>query len=148
MTPTRDTMKLEHVADRAAGYGMPGVRVDGNDPLAVKSVLDEALRRARAGDGPTFIECVTFRFRGHYFGDRMAYIPKEQLAAAMEADPVPKFRNHLAEAGICGEAELDRIDNDALATVEAALRTVMSADSPSVDELDRDVYATPIKFPV
>src|SRR6201996_2329582 len=70
MTPTSATMKLEHAADRAAGYGMPGVRVDGNDPLAVKSVLDEALRRARSGGGPTFIECVTFRFRGHYFGDR------------------------------------------------------------------------------
>ena len=148
MTPTSDTMKLEHVAERAAGYGMPSVRVDGNDPLAVKSVLDEALRRARSGGGPTFIECVTFRFRGHYFGDRMPYIPKEQLAAAMEADPVPKFRAQLAEAGICGEAELDGIDHDALATVEAALQTVMAADSPSVDELDRDVYATPIKFPV
>ena len=61
---------------------------------------------------------------------------------------MPKFRAHLAEAGICDEAELDSIDNDALATVEAALQTVMAADSPSVDELDRDVYATPIKFPV
>jgi pyruvate dehydrogenase E1 component alpha subunit len=141
-------MKLEHVADRAAGYGMPGVRVDGNDPLPVKSSLDEALRRARTGAGPTFIECVTFRFRGHYFGDRMPYIPKDQLAAAMDADPVPKFRAHLAEAGICGEDELESIDNEALATVESALQTVMSADSPSVDELDRDVYATPIKFPV
>jgi len=148
MTPTSDTMKIEHVADRAAGYGMPGVRVDGNDPLAVKEVLDEALRRARSGGGPTFIECVTFRFRGHYFGDRMPYIPKEQLAAAMEADPVPKFRAHLVEAGICDESELDGIDSDAVATVEAALQTVMAADSPSVDELDRDVYATPIKFPV
>jgi pyruvate dehydrogenase E1 component alpha subunit len=127
---------------------MPGVRVDGNDPLAVKSALDEALRRARTGSGPTFIECVTFRFRGHYFGDRMPYIPKDQLAAAMAADPVPKFRARLAEAAVCDEAELDSIDNEALATVEAALKTVMSADSPSVDELDRDVYATPIKFPV
>jgi pyruvate dehydrogenase E1 component alpha subunit len=127
---------------------MSGVRVDGNDPLAVKSALDEALQRARAGSGPTFIECVTFRFRGHYFGDRMPYIPKDQLAAAMEADPVPRFRNHLIEAGICDEAELDGIDNEALATVEAALKTVMSAESPSIDELDRDVYATPIKFPV
>jgi pyruvate dehydrogenase E1 component alpha subunit len=52
MTPTADTMKLEHVADRAAGYGMPGVRVDGNDPLAVKAALDEALQRARIGGGP------------------------------------------------------------------------------------------------
>jgi acetoin:2,6-dichlorophenolindophenol oxidoreductase subunit alpha len=148
MTPTADTMKLEQVADRAAGYGMPGIRVDGNDPLAVKSALDDALRRARDGAGPTFIECVTFRFRGHYFGDRMPYIPKEQLAAAMAADPVPRFRSHLAETGICGEDELDRIDTAALATVETALKTVMSADSPSIDELDQDVYATPIKFPV
>jgi acetoin:2,6-dichlorophenolindophenol oxidoreductase subunit alpha len=148
MTPTSDTMKLERVADRADGYGMPGVRVDGNDPLAVKSALDAALRRARDGGGPTFLECVTFRFRGHYFGDRMPYIPKDQLAAAMEADPVPRFRKYLAEAGICGEEDLDRIDNEALATVEAALKTVMSADAPSVDELEKDVYATPIKFPV
>lgn len=148
MTPTADTMKLEHVADRAAGYGMPGVRVDGNDPLAVKSALDEALRRARAGEGPTFIECVTFRFRGHYFGDRMPYIPKEQLAAAMDADPVPRFRNRLAESGMCAGDELDRIDDDAVAAVEAALEAVMGADSPSIDELDSDVYATPIKFPV
>lgn len=148
MTPTSQTMKLAHVADRAAGYGMPGVRVDGNDPLMVTSALDSALQRARGGDGPTFIECVTFRFRGHYFGDRMPYIPKEQLAAAMAADPVPRFRDHLSESGICSADELDRIDNEALATVETALRTVLAADSPSLDELDHDVYATPIKFPV
>jgi acetoin:2,6-dichlorophenolindophenol oxidoreductase subunit alpha len=114
----------------------------------VKGVLDEALQRARTGGGPTFIECVTFRFRGHYFGDRMPYIPKQQLAAAIEADPVPRFRSDLADAGICGEDELNRIDNEALAMVETALGKVMSAESPSADELDRDVYATPIKFPV
>jgi len=148
MTPTSDTMKLEHVAERAAGYGMPGVRVDGNDPLVVKSALDQALQRARAGAGPTFIECVTFRFRGHYFGDRMSYIPKDQLAAAMEADPVPRFRRHLADAGICTEDELDGIDADALQTVETALQTVMRAEAASADELERDVYATPIGFPV
>jgi pyruvate dehydrogenase E1 component alpha subunit len=148
MTPTSDTMKIEHVADRAAGYGMPGVHVDGNDPLAVKSALDEALTRARSGGGPTLIECVTFRFRGHYFGDRMPYIPKDQLAEAMAADPVPRFRGQLADAGICSAEELDRIDAEALAAVEAALRMVLSADSPSIEELDKDVYATPIKFPV
>ncbi len=153
MTPTKDTMKLEHVADRAAGYGMPGVRVDGNDPLAVKARARRgAAARARRlewnGGGPTFLECVTFRFRGHYFGDRMPYIPKDQLAAAIAADPVPRFRSHLAEAGIATEDELNRIDTEALATVECALQTVMSADAPSIEELDRDVYAAPIKFPV
>jgi acetoin:2,6-dichlorophenolindophenol oxidoreductase subunit alpha len=148
MTPTSDTMKIEHVADRAAGYAMPGVRVDGNDPMAVKSALDEALRQARAGRGPTFIECVTFRFRGHYFGDRMAYIPKEQMASALAADPLPRFRNRLANTSICGQDELDRIEQDAVAAVEAALSAVMSSDAPSVAELDQDVYATPIKYPV
>jgi acetoin:2,6-dichlorophenolindophenol oxidoreductase subunit alpha len=147
MTPTEDTMKLERVADRAAGYGMPGVRVDGNDPLAVTTALDEALHRARRGDGPTLIECVTFRFRGHYFGDRMPYIAKDQLEAAMAADPVPRFRRHLIDNGICTDDELSRIDEGALTKVELALKTVLSADVPSVDELDRDVYASPITFP-
>ncbi|EUA09915.1 thiamine pyrophosphate enzyme, C-terminal TPP binding domain protein [Mycobacterium kansasii 732] len=148
MTPTSATMKLEHVAERAAGYGMPAVRVDGNDPLAVRSALDKAVEAARGGGGPTFIECVTFRFRGHYFGDRMPYIPKDELAAAMAADPVPRFRNHLLETGIYGENELSGIDHDALLQVDSALRAVMSAGAPSLDELERDVYATPLGFPV
>src|SRR6185437_8805924 len=148
MTPTEHTMKLEHVADRAAGYGMPGIRVDGNDPLAVADALAEALGRARAGQGPTFIECETFRFRGHYFGDRMPYIPKEQLEAAMAADPVPVFRRRLIDGGLCTDEELSRIDEGALTKVEMALKTVMAADAPSIDELDRDVYATPISYPV
>ncbi|WP_301149084.1 thiamine pyrophosphate-dependent dehydrogenase E1 component subunit alpha [Mycobacterium simiae] len=148
MTPTTDTMKLEQVADRAAGYGMPGIRVDGNDPLAVKAALEAALQRARAGAGPTFLECVTFRFRGHYFGDRMPYIPKQQLDAALAADPVPRFRQHLADSETCAEDELARIDDEARATVESALQTVLNADSPSLVELDQDVYASPITYPV
>lgn len=148
MTPTADTMKIPHVADRAAGYGMPGVRVDGNDPLAVVAALEGALANARSGRGPTLIECVTFRFRGHYFGDRMKYIPKEQLAAAQDADPVPRFRAYLVEAGLCDDDELRSIENDALEQVETALRTVTAAEVPSVEELDRDVYAIPITFPI
>jgi pyruvate dehydrogenase E1 component alpha subunit len=148
MTPTTDTMKIAQVADRAAGYGMPGVRVDGNDPLAVVDVLAEAIGKARDGQGPTFIECVTFRFRGHYFGDRMPYIPKGQLEAAMAADPVPAFRRRLIDGGLCSDDELSGIDEGALVKVEEALKTVLAAEPPSADELDRDVYATPIKYPV
>ncbi|OBJ53546.1 pyruvate dehydrogenase [Mycobacterium asiaticum] len=147
MTPTSDTMKIERVADRAAGYGMPGFCVDGNDPMAVRTALEEALTRARSGGGPTFVECVTFRFRGHYFGDRMPYIPKDQLADALAADPVPRFRTKLADEGTCSAEELDRIDAAAAEAVEAALRSVLDAGSPSVEELERDVYATPINFP-
>jgi acetoin:2,6-dichlorophenolindophenol oxidoreductase subunit alpha len=148
MTPTADTMKIEHVADRAAGYGMPGIRVDGNDPLAVTTALQAALEKARCGEGPTLLECVTFRFRGHYFGDRMPYIPEEQLASAMEADPVPRFRRHLIDSGVCTEDELDRIDDGARTEVEEALATVMAAEPPGLDELDRDVYACAIRYPV
>jgi acetoin:2,6-dichlorophenolindophenol oxidoreductase subunit alpha len=148
MTPTADTMKLDRVADRAAGYGMPGVRVDGNDPLAVTNALQNALESARRGEGPTLLECVTFRFRGHYFGDRMPYIPAEQLEAAMAADPVPRCRRHLIETGVCTDDELDRVENEALSEVERALRAVLAADVPTADELDRDVYATAIRYPV
>jgi TPP-dependent pyruvate/acetoin dehydrogenase alpha subunit len=148
MTPTADTMKIEHVADRAAGYGMPGIRVDGNDPLAVAEVLAEAIARARNGDGPTFIECVTFRFRGHYFGDRMSYIPSEQLEAAMAADPVPAFRRTLIESDLASDDELSGIDEGALTAVEEALKAVLAAEAPTIEELDKDVYATPIRYPV
>ncbi len=148
MTPTADTMKIEHVADRAAGYGMPGIRVDGNDPLAVTEALTEAIAKARNGDGPTFIECVTFRFRGHYFGDRMPYIPKAQLEAAMAADPVPAFRRTLIDSGVASDDELSGIDEGALTAVEEALKAVLAAEAPTIEELDKDVYATPIRYPV
>ena len=110
-------MKIEHVADRAAGYGMPGVRVDGNDPLAVASPLStRRWHRARSGGGPTFIECVTFRFRGHYFGDRMPYIPKDQLAARWRPTRCHGSAASSPSGGICSEDELDRIDADAQAS--------------------------------
>jgi TPP-dependent pyruvate/acetoin dehydrogenase alpha subunit len=147
MTPTDHTMKVAHVADRAAGYAIPGVRVDGNDPLAVAAALTEALDRARRGDGPTLLECVTFRFRGHYFGDPMAYIPEEQMAAATDADPVPRFRAHLFSRGICSDAELDAIETRAIETVDQAVAAVMAAPAPGLDELDRDVFAVALEYP-
>jgi len=91
---------------------------------------------------------VTFRFRGHYFGDRMPYIPEEKLQAAMAADPVPRFRRQLIDGGICTDEELTGIDEGAVIAVEEALKTVISAEVPSIEELDRDVYATPIKYPI
>jgi pyruvate dehydrogenase E1 component alpha subunit len=141
MTPTDHTMKIAQVADRALGYGMPGVRVDGNDPVAVVEAVNEALDRARAGDGPTLVECLTFRFRGHYFGDPMAYIPKEQLEAAQQADPIPRYRTRLVSEGTCTEAELDEIEAAAQQSVEDALAIVTSSPPPPVSELDLDVYA-------
>lgn len=148
MTATTDTMKIEHVADRAAGYGIPGIRLDGNDPLAVTTALQAAIDKARRGEGPTFLECVTFRFRGHYFGDRTPYIPRDRLAQAMAADPVPRFRRHLVDTGVSTDDELVRVEEGALTEVEEALQKVMTAEAPPVEELDRDVYASAIRYPV
>jgi acetoin:2,6-dichlorophenolindophenol oxidoreductase subunit alpha len=148
MTPTDHTMKIRRVAERALGYGMPGVRVDGNDPLAVVAALDEAIGRARSGEGPTFVECLTFRFRGHYFGDPMAYIPAEQMAAAEAADPLPRFRADLVQSGVATEVDLEGIDEAARSEIEEAMAAALAADPPALDELDRDVYANAYHCPV
>src|SRR5579864_6121898 len=100
MTPVGETIHIGQIADRALAYAMPGVRVDGNDPVAVHGELSAAVDRARRGGGPTLVECVTFRFNGHYFGDPMAYIPPEQLQRAIAADPVPHFRARLIADGV------------------------------------------------
>ena len=76
------------------------------------------------------------------------YIPKEQLEAAMAADPVPAFRRTLIDSGLATDEELSGIDEGALTAVEEALKTVLAAEPPSSDELDKDVYATPIRYPV
>ena len=93
MTPTEHTMKIPQVADRAGGLRHAGrARRRQRPARGARRHCADAIDRARRGDGPTFLECVTFRFRGHYFGDPMAYIPPEQMAAAEAADPVPAFR--------------------------------------------------------
>src|SRR5690606_36964361 len=96
----------KRVVDRAIGYAMPGVRVDGNDPFAMYAAASEAVARAREGDGPTLIEAMTFRFNGHLMGDLDGYMDKAEKAEAMAADPVPRFRRQLVESGVATEAEL------------------------------------------
>jgi TPP-dependent pyruvate/acetoin dehydrogenase alpha subunit len=142
MTPIAHTMRVEHIADRAAAYAMPGERVDGNDPVAVYGGLTAAVERARSGGGPTLLECVTYRFNGHFFGDPMAYIPSEELERAIAADPVPRFRAVLKDTGVASEEELSAIEAAAVSTVTQALDEVLASPVPSADEIERDVYAT------
>lgn len=141
MTPIEETMRIERVADRALGYAMTGVSIDGNDPEVVYRTISEAAERARAGGGPTLVECVTFRFEGHYLGDAQAYMPKEELAAAKEKDPIPTYRATLLERGLFDEAELDTIEAEAKESVEAALAEALAAPTPDPAELDRDFFA-------
>lgn len=140
MTPIAATMKIDEVWKRALGYDMVGFRVDGNDPEAMYLAVAEAVERGRNGGGPTFIEALTFRFNGHYFGDKSAYIPAEEMAEAIENDPIVKYRTKLIGSGEFTEAELDEIDAAAAAEVAEAVKTVMASGVPDVSDLDKDLF--------
>jgi acetoin:2,6-dichlorophenolindophenol oxidoreductase subunit alpha len=135
---------VERIADRAAGYNMPGLHVDGNDPVAVYAAAAEAIQRARSGAGPTLIEAKTFRFNGHLIGDMGEYIPKEMYAKAVKDDPYPRFRQRLIDGKHAAAAELDAIDAAIKAEIDEAETFAMSSPPPDASEVKRDVYATEI----
>jgi acetoin:2,6-dichlorophenolindophenol oxidoreductase subunit alpha len=128
------------ISDRAAAYGMPGIHVNGNDPIAMYQAAREAVERARAGEGPTLIEAMTFRFHGHVFGDAGAYIPKEELAAAIAADPYPMFRAKLIADGISTEAALSAMEADIEVQLDEAVEHALASEFPGLEELTTDVY--------
>ena len=129
------------VADRAAAYGMPGVRVDGNDPFEMYAVANEAIARARAGEGPTLIEAMTYRFFGHVFGDADNYMDKARKAKAIAEDPVPAFRAKLIESGVASEDQLAAMEVAIEEEIDEAVEFALASDFPGVEELKRDVFA-------
>lgn len=134
-----------NVADRAASYAMPGVIVDGNDPVAMWQVAGEAVSRARRGEGPTLVEAKTFRFQGHIFGDADGYMDPAEKAAAIEQDPLPRFRALLLEQGHAIEERLVEIEQANAAELEEAVEFAMNSPYPDLVELRRDVFAEEIQ---
>lgn len=134
----------KQISDRAIGYQMPGVTVDGNDPIAMYQVAKEAIDRARAGDGPTLIEAKTYRFMGHVLGDADGYMDKAEKAAAMANDPVPRFRQWLLDNGHADEAVLAAMEAEISAEIDEALAFTLSSPMPDLSELQRDVFAEPL----
>jgi acetoin:2,6-dichlorophenolindophenol oxidoreductase subunit alpha len=131
----------KRIADRAVAYDIPGVRVDGNDPIAMYGAAREAIDRARAGDGPTLIEAMTFRFFGHVFGDADGYMDKAQKQAAMAADPVPRFRTRIIQESIATEDQLSSMEAEIEKEIDAAVDAALASSFPELDELTRDVFA-------
>jgi pyruvate dehydrogenase E1 component alpha subunit len=131
----------ETIAARAAAYGMRGVTVDGNDPLAMLAAAREAVDRARAGEGPTLLEARTYRFMGHFFGDAGAYMDKEEYAAAVAADPVPAFRAWLVDQGMASEEDLATLEKRIDEALEEAYAAAVASPDPDLSELQLDVYA-------
>lgn len=138
--------KLEYgtagrIAERAAGYDIPGVQVDGNDPLLMWDAARIAVERARNGDGPTLIEARTFRFRGHLLGDDSHYIPKDEMSQALAADPVPRFRQWLQDQGHASASDLEAIEAKNATDIDDAVEFARNSPPPDLSELNRDVYA-------
>jgi pyruvate dehydrogenase E1 component alpha subunit len=129
------------IAERAVAYDIPGVQVDGNDPVAMWGAAHNAVARAREGRGPTLLEARTFRFRGHLLGDNSHYIPKDEMATAIAADPMPRFRHWLQQQGHADESTLAQIESANQQQIEAAVEFAAASPYPGVEELDRDVYA-------
>jgi len=134
-------MKTSNVADRAAAYGIPGVVVDGNDVLAVYEKAQEAVERARRGEGPTLIECKTYRHKGHSRFDPAAYRPKEEVEEWLQKDPITRFEKKLSESEILTREEAERIRREVVAAVDDAVKFAMESPYPAPEEALEDVYA-------
>lgn len=131
----------ENIAIRGMSYAMASVQVDGNDPVAMWQVARDAVARARSGQGPTLIEAKTFRFHGHLVGDPGDYIPKQEMEAALAADPVPLLRRALIEKHGVAEQVLFDMEAGITAEVRDALEFALSSEYPPLSENSTDILA-------
>ena len=132
---------VERVADRAQAYDMPGIHVDGNDPIAMYAAAREAIERARNGGGPTLIEAMTFRFCGHIIGDDSHYIPEQEMAEAVANDPLPKYRQWLIDNSHATDDQLGAMESEITELIDAAVEYAYGCDYADPIEVKRDVYA-------
>ncbi len=140
-TPTQKQMHLPDIAERAAGYGMPGVVVDGNDFFAVHEATCAAVERARRGEGPSLLECKTMRMRGHAIHDNMSYVPKELLAEWERRDPLLLFENRLREMNLLDDAKQNELLARVARDLDAAQAFAESAPLPDPNKLTQGIYA-------
>ncbi|SFF91764.1 pyruvate dehydrogenase E1 component alpha subunit [Planifilum fulgidum] len=142
-TPFTYASSCTDIAQRAAAYNIPGVIVDGKDVMAVYRAAQEAVIRARNGEGPTLIECKTYRNYGHFEGDAQKYKKKEDQEIHLhEKDSIQIFRNYLLSNNLLTEQELERIDNDVEKAISEAVRFAEESPYPSAEELMTDVYVS------
>ena len=139
--PQKKSHAAPDVADRAKAYGIPGFTVDAVDLLAVYDVCSEAFARARRGEGPSLVNCETYRWYGHHIGDvDQPYRPKEELAYARSKDCIAHFRSHLVEHEIALADDLDEIDASVEGEVETAVEKVKDDPPPRIEDVMSDVY--------
>jgi TPP-dependent pyruvate/acetoin dehydrogenase alpha subunit len=140
-TPIGQVVKLDRLADRAQGYGIPGVTVDGMDVLAVHEAAASAIERARAGGGPTFLVCETYRFIGHSRSDTRGYRSREEEEAWKQRDPIPRLATQLQEGGHATAADLQTIAREVDEELARAVAFAEESPSPAPEDCLRHVFA-------
>lgn len=143
-THQRDVMNITNIADRAVAYGIPGVIVDGNDVIAVYEAVGEAVARARKGEGPSLIECKTYRHHGHSEGDvgpRQIYRAEQEIEEWKKKDPISKFKKQLIETKVLTDKAAAEIDQEILEEVDKAVKFAEESPFPEPEETLDDVYS-------
>src|SRR5450759_5353067 len=143
-TPVTYHMSCRDIADRAAGYGMPGVTIDGMDIFAVYEAAGEAIARARRGEGPSLIECKTFRYYGHFEGDALTYRTKEEVDSYRSRDAIQALRRSIVQRGIASAQELEAVDKQVQERIDDAWQFAEAAPLPAPEDALTDVY---VKYP-
>nr|WP_304940849.1 thiamine pyrophosphate-dependent enzyme [Thermococcus sp. 2319x1] len=144
--PKEKSTAVSKNSERAAGYGIPGVSVDGQDVFAVYEVAKEAIERARNGEGPTLIEAKTYRFRGHFEGDPQIYRSKEEVEWwKKNKDPIVLFEKTVLEKGLLTKEELDTIRERVKREIEESIKFAEESPWPKPEEVLEDVFSTPTK---
>jgi len=142
-TPFSYASSCESIADRAAAYGIPGIRVDGKDAAAVFQAAGRAIERAKNGEGPTLIECMTYRNYGHFEGDAQRYKTNDEKAVHQEEkDAIAVFKSELLAKGLMSEEEQSRIEKEVEEAVEEAVAFSEKSAYPEETELLTDVYVS------
>jgi acetoin:2,6-dichlorophenolindophenol oxidoreductase subunit alpha len=131
--PAKKAFAIEKISQRAAGYGVPGVTVDGNDLFAVYEAVREAVDRARAGSGPSLVENFTYRWRGHSKSDRQLYRTREEVKEWQARDPIPRVRERLMAAGLFSQEDLDQVEQEAHQKIEDSVAFAEAAPDPNPD---------------
>ncbi|MCI2253740.1 pyruvate dehydrogenase (acetyl-transferring) E1 component subunit alpha [Domibacillus sp. PGB-M46] len=139
--PVKDMTRVEHIADRAKAYGIPGEIVDGCDMIDIMNSVDNAVRRAREGGGPTLIEMKTYRWKGHSKSDAKKYRTREEENEWRAKDGIKRFKEALITSGVLTEEEAKALQEEANREIEEAVRFAEASPEPSIDTLEEDVYA-------
>ena len=142
-TPVRESISVVNISDRAMAYGIPGMSLDGNDIIAMHTKMTEAVDRARAGEGPTLLDCITYRFFGHFTGDPgkgITYRSKEEMGQWLERCPIKRFRERLIKEKRITEKMVKTMEANVMASIEEAVQFAKESPLPLPEEALQDLF--------